>query len=118
MQRELNKKGFVFTFEAILTILIFILLLYSIPQEKNPSLKELIITQQANDLIRVWSQEYFTEEEMISDAKKIFNNKVNLWVNEKELTKCNDTKNTISSEGVILDQQLKENKIKIIVCYD
>jgi hypothetical protein len=116
VQRKLSK-GFVFTFEAILTILIFILLLYSLPQEKTPTFKELIITQQANDLLRVWSQECLAEEEIMRDAKQLFKNQVSLWINEKELTKCN-AKNTIATEGIILDQHLKENKIKIIICYN
>lgn len=112
-----NSKAFVFTFEAILTLLIFILLLYSIPQEKNASLKELIITQQANDLLKVWSQKYPPEQEMISDSKKLFNNKTSIFIDEKEITSCNG-KNIISSEGIILDEFLNEKKIRITVCYE
>jgi len=115
-QRNLNK-GFVFTFETIIALLLFALMLFSITVQKNPNLEELIIMQQSNDLLRVWSQIYPTNEEMISDTNLIFQNKAMLKINELELTNCSGT-NKIATEGVILDQLLNENKITIIVCYE
>lgn len=109
-------KGFVFTFESILALMLFALMLFSIPQENNPTLKELIILQQSSDLLRVWSQIYPTEEEMIKDAKTIFSNNVSLKINGSEVLTC-EGKNKLSQEGVLIDKMLNENKIIIIICY-
>ena len=115
-QRNLNK-GFVFTFEAIIALLLFALMLYAIPLQKNSNLEELLIIQESNDLLRVWSQNYPTNEEMIFDTTLIFQNKAILKLNDRELTNCSGT-NKIATNGVILNQLLNENKITIIVCYE
>ena len=117
MQNIGVNKGFVFTFESIIALLLFALMLYAIPAQNNSNLKELLIIQQSNDLLRVWSQIYPTNEEMISDTNLIFQNKAILKINNIELTNCSGT-NKIATEGVILDQLLNENKITIIVCYE
>ena len=118
MQNRIKlNKGFVFTFEAILALLLFALMLYSIPLQKNSNLQELIIIQQSNDLLRVWSQSYPTEQEILFDTKLLFENNAEIMLNEKELTKCIG-KNKIATEGIILDDFLIENKIKINVCYE
>ncbi len=117
MQKRTVTKGFVFTFEAILTMLLFTLMLFAIPTQTNPNLKEVLILQQSNDLLRVWSQTYPTEQEMISDAKIVFQNNSTVKINGKELITCQG-KNKISTEGILLDDLLVENNITIIVCYN
>lgn len=118
MQNKINpNRGFVFTFEAILAMLLFMLMLFSIPAHNNSNLKELLILQEANDLLRVWSQNYPNEQEMITDAKTLFENKVSIKVNDKELTTCQG-RNKISTEGIIFNDLLIEDKITIIVCYN
>lgn len=111
------NKGFVFTFESTLTLLLFALMLFAIPTQKNTNLEELLILQQSNDLLRVWSQNYPTEIEMINDTKLVFQDKAIVKLNDIELTKCSG-KNKIATQGIILDNFLVENKITIIVCYD
>jgi len=115
-RKKLNK-GFVFTFEAILALLLFVLILFTIPTQINTNLKELLITEQANDLLRVWSQTYPTESQMIFDTKLIFENKASVIINNKELTTCTG-KNKIATEGTLLNNFLLENRITIIVCYE
>lgn len=118
MQNEIKSaKGFVFTFEAILALLLFALMLFTIHEEKDMNFKELIITQQANDLLRVWSQKYPTENEMMTDIKSVFENNAGIKINEKEILKC-DGSNKLATEGIILNEFLKENKIIITVCYN
>ena len=114
-QKRLTK-GFVFTFESIIALILFALMLFSIHQENNPTLKELIILQQSSDIIRVWSQIYPTEEEMIKDSKTIFSNNVSLKINGKEVLTC-EGKNKLSQEGILLDKMLNENKIIVTICY-
>ena len=118
MQNKISSiKGFVFTFEAILTLLLFALMLYSIPSQRSPNLEELIIIQQSNDLLRVWSQNYPSEKEILFDTKSIFENKAGVKLNEKEITTCTG-KNKLATEGIILNDLLIEDKITITVCYE
>jgi hypothetical protein len=117
VQKNSLKKGFVFTFESILTLLLFALMLYSIPAEKNFTLKELLITQQADDLLRVWSQSYPNESEIIEDTKMMFGNNAKISLNGKEILNCEGT-NKISIEGIILDDTLNENNLNITICYN
>lgn len=67
-----NKKGFVISIEAMISLLVLILVLLSLPQENNTSLKELLITQQENDLLRVWASEQplINQNDLINDSKK------------------------------------------------
>ncbi len=94
-------------------------MLFAIPEQKNTNLEELLILQQSNDLLRVWSQSYPTEIEMINDTKLIFQEKAIVKLNDIELNqqKCSG-KNKIATQGIILNDFLIENKITIIVCYD
>ena len=113
-----NKKGFVFSFEAIIALTLFALMLFAIPQQNDSSLKELLILQQENDLIKVWSVTNWDEQTLISDTKLMFNENAEVWVNEKNIFSCKKRKNSIASEGILLDQTLNENKIKLVVYYD
>lgn len=117
-----NKKGFVFSIEATISLLVLILILLSLPSEKNTSLKELLITQQENDLIRVWASSdelLISQNDLISDSKKMFGEKFTLYINEQKIygTQNSITKNCVSSEGIIIEKMtLIEKNIKIIVC--
>jgi hypothetical protein len=115
--RKTLNRGFVFTFEAILALLLFALMLFAIPTQSNTNLEELLILQQSNDLLRVWSQSYPNEQELINDTKLVFQDKAIVKLNDKGLTTCFG-KNKIATEGVLLDNLLIENKITIIVCYN
>ena len=118
MQNRIKSiKGFVFTFEAIIALLLFALMLYSIHPQKNSNLEELIIIQQSNDLLRVWSQNYPSEEEILFDTKAVFENNAGVKINEKELTTCTG-KDKLVTEGIMLNDLLIEDKITLIVCYD
>jgi len=114
----LAQKGFVFSLEATLSLLLFALMLFTLPTQESFSLKELAATQQANDLLRVWSAKQTTETEMISDTKILFENNAELWINESQLLDTKKRKNSIATEGVILDENLFEKNVKIIIHYD
>ncbi|MFA5125543.1 MAG: hypothetical protein WC462_00890 [archaeon] len=112
------QKGFVFSLEATLSLLLFALMLFALPAQESFSLKELAATQQANDLLRVWSAKQTTETEMISDTKILFENNAELWINETQLLSAEKKKNSIATEGIILDEKLFEKNVKIIIHYD
>jgi len=113
-----KTKGFVFSLEATIALILFVLMLVALPTHNTSSLKELLILQQENDLLRVWSAKQSSTQEMLSDIKLLFGENGELWINETQLNKAKVAKNSISSEGIILDDSLKENKIRIIVKYD
>lgn len=128
-----NKKGFVFSIEATISLLILVLILLSIPSEKSTSLKELLITQQENDLLRVWAtpdELLINQDDLIRDSKKMFGENFTLYINQQKIYDKQNTQNThpninlqrsekncISNEGIIIEKMtLIEKNIKIIVC--
>jgi len=111
-------KGFVFSLEATISLMLFLLMLTTLPAQQNSTLKELLIVQQENDLLRVWSTKETSVQEMIYDTNLLFGESGEVWVNDKQLSKAKIAKNTIASEGIILDNLLNEKKVKIIVSYD
>lgn len=115
---KISCKGFLFSLEATISIMLFLLMITTLPQVQNSSLKELLILQQENDLLRVWSAKETNTTEMLKDVELMFGKNAEVWINETQLTKSTLLKNSIASEGIILDNNLKENKIKIIVNYD
>ncbi len=111
----MNKKGFVISLEAGFSLIMFSLLLLSISFPKNESFKELIILQQENDLLKVWSKQFPTETDILNDSQKMFEN-ASIIVNEKEFQigkKCFG--NNVSSSAEIFDNQLNKKSIRIIV---
>ncbi|MDD4250680.1 MAG: hypothetical protein PHX27_00630 [Candidatus ainarchaeum sp.] len=110
-----SQKGFLISLEAIIAILMFSIVLLSISFPKQESFSDLIIIQQENDLLRVWSKNSINENEMIQDAKLFFDN-FQIQIDNKKILigkECN--KNAISSETILLDEKLIERKIRIIV---
>jgi len=113
-----NKKGFVFSLEATLALILFGLMLFTLPQIQTTSLKELAISQQQNDLLRVWSAKESSESEMSTDTQKMFGQNAEVWVNKKQLLPSQKKKNALASEGILLDEKLNEKRVKIIVYYE
>jgi hypothetical protein len=110
-------KGAVFSIEAAISILCFAMLLTTINYTEKQSLKELIITQQADDLLRVWSAQFETQETIQEDAKKMFGNSASVYLNDEKILSAKEEKNSISTEGIILNELLEENTVRIIVYY-
>jgi hypothetical protein len=118
MEKVSKKKGFAFSFEAIIALMLFSIMLFTLPEQTNPSLKELLILQQENDLLKVWSATNWNEQEIITDTKSIFGDNSEIWINENKILSCKERKNSIASEGTLLDSILIEKKLRIIVYYD
>jgi|GEM_PF-1096309 len=118
IKQNTTQKGFVFTMEAALSLLMLALMVAALPQPAPFSLKELAITQQANDLLRVWSAKSTNEMGMITDTNNLFLGNAELWNNEKKLIFAAAKGNSIATEGIILDDFLVERKIRIVVYYD
>jgi len=112
------KKGFIFSFEAILSLLLLLLMICFLPAQPNLSLKELACIQQANDLLRIWSLEETSESEMISDTKLVFENNAQVMMDEKIIYDNPKKNNSISTQGEILDEGLSARMVKITVFFD
>ncbi len=118
IDKQRNTRGFVFSLEATISLILFVLMLVALPIHENSSLKELLILQQENDLLRVWSAKESSPQEMIYDVKLMFGENGELWINEIKMNNGITAKNSIASEGIILDNSLNENKIRITVNYN
>ena len=118
MQKNEKQKGFTFTMEAIIALLLFALMLFALPAQKPDSLKELLALQQANDLLRVWSITGINETEMVNDTKQLFGENAELWINETKLLEAQKTRNSIATEGIIWSPLRNENKIKVVIYYN
>jgi hypothetical protein len=58
------------------------------------------------------------ETEIINDTKKIFGENAELWINETKILNAQNSRNSIATEGIILDSALRENKVKVIMHYN
>jgi len=115
---RITERGFIFTMEAALSLLMLALMISALPQPNPFSLKELATTQQANDLLRIWSAKNTNEFEMAADVNKLFEGNAELWIGGVKLLIANIKKNSIATEGILLDEWLIEKKVKIVVYYD
>ena len=118
MKNKCFERGFVFSLEATIALMLFVLMLLALPIQQNTSLKELLILQQENDLLRIWSTKETPTNEMVSDIKLMFGENGEVWVNNVSLNKAIIKNNSISSEGIILDGALRENLVRVVVNYD
>jgi hypothetical protein len=108
------KRGFIFSFESAISLLIFTLIILSIPLPATNSFEELILLQQENDLLKLWAKD-FSIEEMKNDLR-VFE-EASLFIDGKEVISANG-KEGVASEAILLDDNLKESKVRIIVYYN
>jgi len=114
LRNNFNAKAFVFSLEALIALLLFGLILFSLPLQKPLSLKEVLVVQQQDDLLRVWSYDFPFESEMVTDAKKLFDC-FDLFVDSKKVFACSaTTNNSVASEGILLDNLLLQHTIRIV----
>ncbi len=112
-----NEKGAIFSIEAAISILCFAMLLTTVNYTEKQSLKEVLITEQANDLLRVWSTGFETTDSMKEDANILFEDKAEIYVNGNKILSAREEINSISTEGIILNKFLEESNIRIVVYY-
>lgn len=115
------NKGFVFSIEATISLICLIIVISSIQIEKEINFNELLLNQQENDLLRVYSNPNYNkinDLDFINDSKKLLGEKVNLYINDIKIYGENIGKiNCVSNETTIIENYtLEEKKIKIIVC--
>ncbi len=110
------EKGFVISIEAVISLIIFSLIILSIALPQKVSLIELSIIQQQNDLLRVWGTKETTEQEIINDAKQLLGENVSLIINSKEVLLGKKTNTCYSSSGEMIYETGKM-EITIISCY-
>lgn len=52
---------------------------------------------------------------MVNDAKALFGESAEIWINGKKIKSAAPMREAIAAQGIILDEELKENTIKIII---
>ncbi|MDD3159461.1 MAG: hypothetical protein PHQ98_00660 [Candidatus ainarchaeum sp.] len=116
---KLNLRGQVFSFETIISIILVLILIVNVNFSINKNYTDLIIIQQENDLIKIWSYNNTNTDELITDAKKFFNYfkiEVNGKIIFDNLNELNG-KNCVTREEEINDLFFQFKKIKLNVCY-
>ena len=117
---ERSEKGFVFSLEAVVALLLFGMLLLSLAQPKPVSMKELLVLQQENDLLKVWSAHYPSEGEIIADTRLLFGSTAEVKVDGRVVAGAQGAAKgkAVSSEGIIVDDFLQEKKFLVKVYFD
>jgi len=118
MNNQSAQKGFVFSLEATIAILVFSLLLITINFPVEHSLKELVVVQQANDLLKVWSVHYPNNSEINFDTNSIFGDNASVFVDSQKVIWKECPGEAISSSAIILDDFLFERHFQIIICLE
>ncbi|MBT4191675.1 MAG: hypothetical protein HOE11_00040 [Candidatus Diapherotrites archaeon] len=113
-----NQRGFVFTLESTIAILVFSLLLLTISFPASNSMTELLVIQQANDLLKVWSVTYPSNNEIVFDTRELFGSKASVSVDRIKILNNTCFGDAVSSEAILLDDFLIEREFVINVCLD
>ncbi len=116
--KKINNKGYVFAFEAIITLMLFCLAISFLTQTRAETTIDLLVLQKENDLLKVWSYDLPSEGELLVDTQKVLGEKFFLKINEKILKNNSEGKNCIASSGKILNKTLNYENIEIKVCFD
>ena len=111
-----RKKGFIFSMEAALSLLLIGMMLLSLSTPHPVTMKELLIIQQENDLLKIWSAQGFSETNALQDVKAAFGSNAELIVGGHVSTI--NGRNVISSEAVLLTDSLSEIRVRILVQLD
>lgn len=111
------NKGVIFSFEALISLILFALILISFPIIQETSFRDLIAIQQANDLLKVWSYD-FKINEMKSDIEFVFNKNATLIIDNQIIYESPFLGERISVNGIILDDFLNERNIQIIIYFN
>jgi hypothetical protein len=112
------KKGFSFTLEALIS-LILVTAIISVPVQYNQSsLNKIYALQKENDLIKVWIKtKNFKEEELKKDFKKMFPfQKGEIEIEGKKIEiEGIKGKNSIKSSGFYYENGLKKISVKVFI---
>jgi hypothetical protein len=111
------NKGFVFSLEGIIALFLLLIVIISFGHVEKKSLIELFTIQKEHDLLKIWAKQGIpTEKEIIEDFTFVFPGKNGrVVIEEKEIILGEVGKSGISVSTVILDDELKEEKISLIV---
>lgn len=116
------SRGFAISFEALISLFAFFLLLSAIhvgSQVQAQSLKELYLLQKSNDLLKVWALKHdFSSGELLSDLAFVFpENCVVLKQNKIPLNACKATGSFITATAGVFDAFLNLQEIELTVYY-
>lgn len=112
------SKGFVLSFDSILSLTLFILFFtFIFLNSQTTSFKELIALEQGNDLLKIWAID-FKENELKSDVEFFFNNNVTLKLDDKVIIESILKNECVSTSAFILDEELVERKVELIIYFN
>lgn len=109
-------KGFVLTLDALLALMLFVLVLVTVPHEpETPDFTELVVFQKIHDLQKIWSYAgSYNFDEMVSDTAKVFPaNDFNLRKNGQTHSTSNQT-NAIHSVSSCFEPMTPDGPIDSI----
>jgi hypothetical protein len=115
---KFSKKGFVFTLEACISFLIFCFVCINLASTQNFSFSELIVLQQENDLLKVWSINYPSDQDAINDCKLLLGEFFELKIGERIVYSKKKSENSVASSAVLLNENLYEVHFEITAYYD
>ncbi|MBU1120441.1 MAG: hypothetical protein ABIE23_00860 [archaeon] len=115
-----KEKGYVFTLEALISLIILLCVIIAIPlKEEREEENILYITQLGHDLLKVWGKEgKFVEGEMKQDFELVFPSlKGEIEVNGKKIKVNGDGeyKNKLVLDGFYLREGNELNGVRLIV---
>lgn len=112
------NKGFIFSFEALISLLIFSILLIAVSQNtnsfENSNIDELIALKKANDLLKVWAIKPDILQ-IKSDTDMVFKKNASVFVDGVKIVDSKFSGESISTSGKIIDEFLIEREIIIVV---
>jgi hypothetical protein len=114
----LKIRGFVFSLEACIALIIFGLTCITLFQPTQVSLKELIVLQQENDLLKVWSVTYPTQLDSVKDCEQLFGDRFELKIDGILIHSFRENANSVSSSAILLDDSLSEKLFELTVYFE
>lgn len=115
------NKGFFLSLEAAVSLLALAsIIVAAMPQaEEEESLKEIIILQKENDLLKAWAKKAsFEENEMLSDFQLAFPEQSGkIILNGGEIQIGEKKQNAIASRMVFFQKNMEKTEITLIVFY-
>lgn len=114
------NKGFVFSFESLISLLLFSILFISITTNTNSfdnNIDELIALKKGNDLLKIWSKEPDILQ-VKSDTEFVFGNNASVYIDGIKIVEAKFNGESISTSTKIIDEFLIEREIRIIVYFN
>ena len=114
----MKNNGFWASFEAMLSLLVLVAIIVSIPETEQPSMQNLYILQKEHDLLKVWAKQgLHPMEEMVSDTKFAFPNKsFEIRANDKAKRFGESSgEERVSASLLFFDSKMQKTEVTLVV---